>query len=242
MPPTKLSYLDNSEQLNSEATVLEQTQDNGRDVVVLDQTIFYPQGGGQPYDKGIIEGKTGKLVVEEVRFIDGVVKHIGKFELGKFNAGEMVKCTVDAERRLLNSRLHAAGHIVDMAVTELKLNWVPGKGYHFSEGPYVEYAGSFDMAEKEKLKSDIETLCNKFITEDRKVEVRLMDKEKLAEVCKFVPDYIPEGKPCRVVMYGSFAVPCGGTHVTHLDEVRRMTIRELKNKGGNIRVAYDIER
>ena len=242
MPPTKLIYLEDSELLNSEATILESTHADGRDVIVLNQTVFYPQGGGQPYDQGTIECATGKFIVEEVRFADGVVKHIGKFESGNFTAGETVKCAVDTERRLLNSRLHAAGHIVDMAVTELKLNWVPGKGYHFPEGPYVEYAGSYDAADKEKLKNDIETLCNKFIVEDRKTEVRLMDKEKLGEVCKFVPNYIPEGKPARVVMYGDFGVPCGGTHVGHLGEVRHMTIREIKNKSGNIRVAYDIDR
>jgi Ser-tRNA(Ala) deacylase AlaX len=242
MQPTKLTYLENSDLLLADATVLEMSVENGRNIVVLDQTIFYPQGGGQPYDKGAVEGEDSKFIVEEVRFADGIVKHIGKFEGRSFKSGEIVKCAVDAEHRLLNSRLHTAGHVVDMAVTELKLNWVSSKGYHFMDGPYVEYTGSFDAADKDKLKSEIEIFCNKFIVEDRKTEVRFMDKENLGEVCKFVPDYIPEGKPARVVMYGNFGVPCGGTHISHLGVVRHITIREIKMKSGNIRVSYEIER
>lgn len=209
---------------------------------MLDQTIFYPQGGGQPYDKGIIEGSSGKFSVEEVRFVDGVVKHIGKFESGSFQTGETVKCAVDEARRALHSRIHSAGHVVDMAVTALNLNWVPGKGYHFPEGPYVEYVGSFDGLNREKLKIDIENLCNKFVEENRETKLFFMEKKKMKEVCRFVPDYIPEGKSVRVVIYGDFGVPCGGTHVGHLGDIRHITIRKIKADGANIRVAYDVER
>ena len=240
MELTKLIYLEDFNLLVSDAKVLDIAQENGKDIIVLDQTIFYPQGGGQPYDQGIIEGPSGKFLVEEVRFVDGVVKHIGKHESGSFQVGETVKCLVDEARRALHSRIHSAGHIVDMAVTALELNWVPGKGYHFPEGPYVEYAGSLDGLDKEKLKIDIENLCNKFVEENRETKLLFMDKEKMKEVCHFVPDYIPEGKPARVVMYGDFGVPCGGTHVSRLSEIRSMTIRKIKTEGDNIRVAYDV--
>ena len=242
MQPTKLIYLEDFNLLASDAKVLQAVQENGKEIVILDQTIFYPQGGGQPYDKGIIEGPSGKFLVEEVRFADGVVKHIGKFESGSFQVDETIKCLVDEARRALHSRIHSAGHVVDMAVTALKLNWAPGKGYHFPEGPYVEYAGSLDGLDKEKLKTDIENLCNKFVEENRETKLLFMDKEKMKEVCHFVPDYIPEGKPARVVMYGDFGIPCGGTHVNHLGDIRKMTIRKIKAEGENIRVGYDVER
>lgn len=242
MQPTKLIYLEDFSLLASDAKVLEIVQENGKEIVILDQTIFYPQGGGQPYDKGNIEVPSGKFLVEEVRFADGVVKHIGKFESGSFQIGESVKCVVDEARRALHSRIHSAGHVVDMAVTALKLNWVPGKGYHFPEGPYVEYAGSLDGLDKEKLKTDIENLCNKFVNENRETKLLSMDKEKMKEVCHFVPDYIPERKPARVVMYGDFGVPCGGTHVGHLGDILKMTIRKIKAEGSNIRVSYDVAR
>jgi Ser-tRNA(Ala) deacylase AlaX len=240
--PTKLRYLEDFTLLEDEARVADVVKESDRDVILLDGTIFYPQGGGQPYDKGVVESPSGKFTVKEVRFAEGAVKHIGKFESGSFAKGEIVIYFVDKERRSLHNRLHSAGHVVDMAVNALKLNWIPGKGCHFPEGPYVEYAGSLEGLEREKLKTDIENACNKFVKEGRETRVAFMDKDKMHKVCHFVPDYIPEGKPGRVVMFGDFGVPCGGTHVANLTEVGSMTVRKIKSEGENIRVGYDVER
>lgn len=61
-------------------------------------------------------------------------------------------CTIDGEFRKINARVHSAGHLLDMAMnragkTELK----PGKGYHFVEGPYVEYIGVIPDKERDAL-------------------------------------------------------------------------------------------
>lgn len=242
MIATKLLYLEGFNLLDFEAKVLDVVEENGGTVVVLDQTSFYPQGGGQPYDKGTIESSSGRFLVEEVRFVDGLVKHIGKFETGTFAKDEQVKGVIDKERRELHSRLHSAGHVVDMAVTELNLNWVPGKGYHFPEGPYVEYVGNLEGFDKEKLKNDIENLCNKFVSEGRETKLIFASKEEMKSLCRIVPDNIPEGKPSRVVMYGDFGVPCGGTHVNKLSDIKTITIRKIKIEGTNVRVGYDVER
>lgn len=207
MTATKLFYLEDFSVLECEAKVLDVLKENERDVLILDQTVFYPQGGGQPYDTGAIESPSGRFIVEEVRFVDGVVKHIGRFEQGAFAKGETVECRVDKERRELNSRIHSAGHLVDLAVTGLNLNWVPGKGYHFPDGPYVEYHGSGENVDTEKLKNDIETRCNEIIQKGQEVAVRFMRKDEMQSVCHFVPDYIPTDKPGRVVLFGNFGVP-----------------------------------
>ncbi len=241
---TKLLYLEDFTSTESRGVVVEtKTHEDGRRIVVLDQTLFYPQGGGQPYDQGIIEGKAGKFAVDEARFVEGTVKHIGTFQGGSFAMGDEVTCRVNKERRELNSRLHSAGHVVDVAVDVLKLGWTPGKGFHFPEGPYVEYAGDLAGADPEELKKKIEASCNDILREDRTTTVVFMDKDKMSTVCRFVPDYIPEGKPARVVMFGDFGMPCGGTHVTHLGEIGGITIRNVKAKGqGPIRVGYDVSR
>lgn len=239
---TKLLYLEDFNLLQAPAHIIAINQENNRIVIILDQTIFYPQGGGQPYDKGIIENEKGKFLVEEVRFVDGLVKHFGTFERGSFDVGDSITGIVDEARRTLHSRLHSAGHVVDMAVTALKLNWIPGKGYHFPDGPYVEYAGSLEGMDKEKLKAEIEATCNKFIQEDRHTKLLFMDKSEMSTVCHHVPDYLPEGKPARVVMYGDFGVPCGGTHVNNLAQIKQMIIRKIKQEGPNIRVGYDVSR
>lgn len=240
MEPTKLLYLENFRLLQAAAIAQGNVEENGRTVIYLDQTIFYPQGGGQPYDKGLIENQTATFLVEEVRFVDGLVKHIGTFEHGSFKKGDHVLCVVNKERRELHSKLHSAGHVVDMAITTLQLNWTPGKGYHFPDGPYVEYAGKLGDSDKEKLKTEIQILCNSFINSDRATKLIFMDKEEMKKVCHHVPDYLPEGKPTRVVMYGDFGVPCGGTHVNQLSDIKQILIRKIKQDGPNIRVAYEI--
>src|SRR3989338_1480881 len=163
MTKTKLLYLEKFALLEAPARVMEVLRENERDIVLLDQTVFYPQGGGQPYDTGMIESPSGKFLVEEVRFVEGAVRHMGVFESGSFAAGDSVICRVDADRRLLHARIHSAGHLVDKAVAELNLPWKPGKGYHFPQGPYDEYEGSLDGLDKEKLKSDLEGLCNTYV-------------------------------------------------------------------------------
>lgn len=242
MLPTKLVYLEDFNLLVCEVKIVDILQENDKIILILDQTIFYPQGGGQPYDKGIIESISGKFIVEEVRFVDGVVRHIGKFDNGKFSKSEAIKCLVDKNRRQLNSRIHSAGHVIDMAINKLQLNWTPVKGFHFPEDPYVEYMGDIKEVDKEKLRAEIENLCNKLIQEERPTKLLFISKEEMKSVCHFVPDNIPADKPARVVMFGDFGVPCGGTHVNNLREIKSMTIRKIKADGENIRVAYDVIR
>src|SRR5437868_5444628 len=113
---TTLRYLEHMHDLEADAHVDRVDQSDGRVVVYLDQTILYPQGGGQPYDTGRIQSDNATFAVSEVRFVDGEVLHIGHFDGGSFIQGEDIHMVVDAERRQLNARLHSAGHLVDMAV------------------------------------------------------------------------------------------------------------------------------
>lgn len=256
---TKLLYLEDFTRLECDAIVVRRIQENGlfaltkrslskcKEYLLLDQTVFYPQGGGQPYDTGVIESPAGKFIVEEVRLIDGIVRHIGYFEgdaatrHATWKPRFQVACRVDAERRMLHSRIHSAGHLVDFAVAELMLPWMPGKGYHFPQGPYVEYEGMLGDADKEKLKADIGRIATDTIRNGKDVSVRFMPKEEMLSVCRFVPENIPADKPGRMVVFGGdFGVPCGGTHVRNLSEIRGLTIRKIKQEGQNIRVGYDV--
>ena len=240
---TKLMYLEDFNLLEANAKVMSVTQEKERDVVVLDETIFYPQGGGQPYDQGVIEAVSGKFTVEEVRFVGGIVKHIGKFEDGSFSSGEVVTCRVDMERRKLNARIHSAGHLVDKAISELQPSWKPGKGYHYPNGPYDEYEGSLEGLDKEKLKMDIEKLCNDTVLKGGKTEIVFMTREKMKEVCHYTPDFSEEkGEFARVVIHDGYYMPCGGTPVADIADVGQVIIRKIKQEGSNIRVGYDVAR
>jgi Ser-tRNA(Ala) deacylase AlaX len=239
MQPTHLLYLEDFSLLTAQATVIDVIAQDDKQVIILDQTVFYPQGGGQPYDKGVITSDNATFIVQEVRFVDGIVKHIGVFASGMLQIGETVNCTVEKDRRHLHCRLHSGGHVVDMAVNALKLEWTPGKGYHFPEGPYVEYSGVLPE-DKENLRLQIEKQCNELIAQQITTTLQFMNKEEMQKICRFVSDALPSNKPLRVVMYGNFAVPCGGTHVANLADIKGITIRKISTKGDAIRVSYAV--
>lgn len=240
MEHTNLLYLDDFTRTGCAARVIDVESDGARFCVILDQTVFYPQGGGQPYDTGVITGGSAQLSVQEVRLFDGIVKHFGTFVGEPFAVGQEVACAVDVARRQLNSRLHAAGHIIDIAVGMLKLDWEPGKAFHFPDGPYVEYHASLAHVDKEILKGELEKLCNDIVCENRAINSVVMGKEQLAGACAWVPDYIPENKPVRVVCYDQFCTLCGGTHTKNTGDIGGITIRKLRESNGVVRVSYTV--
>lgn len=240
MKNTHLLYMEDMERLEGEATVESVVDLDEKTIVMLDQTLFYAQGGGQPFDQGIIESGSGIFRVEEVRFMEGIVKHGGHFISGRFREGEAVFMKVDPVRRAFHTRLHSAGHIIDMALKRLNLNWKPFKGYHFPEGPYVEYLGKLTL-HAEEMRGTIEKICNEIVAAGAKTHLEFLPAGELIQRGFSVPPIAPE-KPLRLVHYGEeFAMPCGGTHVADLQRVGRMKIRKVKQEKDHVRVAYELE-
>ncbi len=237
--PTKLEYLEQMHKLEGTAKVLEVLEvEQGKHAVILDSTILYAQGGGQPSDKGMLEGKHSTFSVEQVRFKDGLVYHTGIFSGSPFKLLEEVKIKVDPEIRKLHSRLHTAGHVIDVALRNLGLEFVPTKGFHFPEGPYVEYQGTIPQETREQLVSKLESEANHLIQEGFEVKSMFVPREKLQDLCYDVPSHMPD-KPSRVVIVaGPLGCPCGGTHVKNIKEIGQLSITKIKNVSGSVRVSY----
>jgi Ser-tRNA(Ala) deacylase AlaX len=233
--------MENMQALMCEAHVVSTEEKDGRTIIRLDQTIFYPQGGGQPYDTGVIETDTTRFIVEEVRLVDGEVLHIGYYEGTPFMQGENVQCAIEEERRALNTRLHSGGHLLDMAVNELDYDWIPGKGYHFPDGPYVEYQAELNGETGEAIADKLQKQMADILERNIRTEIRFMPKEEMSAYCRHVPKYLPAEKPSRIVLYGDFGVPCGGTHVARLADIGNIMIRKIKEKAGTVRVSYQVQ-
>ncbi|HXE09968.1 MAG TPA: alanine--tRNA ligase-related protein [Verrucomicrobiae bacterium] len=218
------------------------TQD-GRMDIELDQTCFYPRGGGQDWDTGTIAADGANFAVEEVRLDENsIVHHIGSFTNGELKAGDSVKGEVDHERRTVNTRLHSAGHVIDMAIDSLGLDWVATKGQHYQHLCAVEYSGTWQPEQAEELKQKIEEAANGFIAKGTDNSLKFMPVDEMHTVVRHVPDNIPKNKPGRVVMYGEdFGIPCGGTHVQNLSQIGTVHIPKLKEKKDVIRVSYTVE-
>lgn len=238
--PTELLYMtDNSTEFSGSVVFDILTNDDQRKVLVLDKSIFYPQGGGQQYDIGTIETENGKFDVQEVRFIDGIVHHIGKFSKDSIDIGEKVTLKVDEQRRTINSKLQSAGHLIDIALRNVDYKDItPLKGYHFPDGPYVEYVGEVSGENiVEKLQNEVNNLTNAGFD----VIVKMSNIEEAQKICYFFPLHIPEGKPIRIVsVWNNEYIPCGGTHVLNISELKGLKIKDVKNKKGNTRVSYTL--
>ncbi|XP_030475686.1 uncharacterized protein LOC115692864 isoform X1 [Syzygium oleosum] len=226
--------------------------DDGRSALVLDSTIFHPQGGGQPADMGFItvegDDREVKFAVQDVRLKDGLVYHYGHVEdlaeggVVEFEEGKEVHLHVDEPRRKLNSRLHSAGHLLDVCMKRVGLGLEPGKGYHFPNGPFVEYKGVIPPSEISNKQKELETEANALISKGEEVSAAILPYDEALEQCGgSLPDYIPKESTPRIVKLGSNpGCPCGGTHVHNLSEIISMKVSQIRVKKGVTKVSYTV--
>lgn len=241
---TKLLYMDDFDVTSAKTRVREIcTSEDGRSIVILNETCFYPRGGGQDWDRGTIESATSTFTVEEVRLdAGGVVHHVGAFNGEEFSMAEAVTCKVDTARRAVNTRLHSAGHLVDMAVDKLGLPWKPVRGAHYPHMSFVEYEGELAPEAYEQTQADITKIAAELAATETPNELRYMPPGEMHTVCRHVPENLPANKPGRVVIYGgTFGVPCGGTHVRALQDIGAVRVTKVKAKKGLIKVSYGVD-
>jgi lysyl-tRNA synthetase class 2 len=222
------------------------SREDGKTVVVLDQTAFYPTGGGQACDLGHIEFSNGsKLNLSEVtKDKDGIVYHTGELIGDEPEVGCGAKGFVDTERRELNSRLHCAGHFIDLAVRKLNRSWKPGKGAHYPEMSFVEYETTDEIEDKEAFAVKLEEELNSIILAGGTVSVEIIPSEEVVKnkISDYIPEYVLKSyNAVHVVNYpDNFKICCGGTHVKDVADIGRIRITKVKKKNGNIRVSYEL--
>ncbi len=238
---TKLIYLEDDQLLSLKAEVLKVGEDEDGFFLILDQTIFYPRGGGQGWDTGIIKTANDSYSIDKVLFKSGNIHHYGE-GLSDSLIGVNVEIAIDHERRLINSKLHTAGHLIDVAMNRLGFeSLIPTKGFHDPQGASVEYRGVIDEQERESLKERLETQLEALISKGYEVQERIVGSKELQELCSFVPEYLPKDKPIRIVsVFGDIYIPCGGTHVKNINVLGSVKIRKIKVKKGNTKIGYEI--
>lgn len=211
--------------------------------IKLDRTVFHPQGGGQPADSGQLSQGAARFLVQAVELdkTDDSPVHIGTFtsEL-TFNLELPVTAQIDESQRRLHARIHSAGHLLDLAVSQAGYCLVPSKGCHFPSGAYVEYSGNILAEERElALKSINENAANLIANTQEGTIVAVYEYEEATQHIT-LPEYLPVGRPVRVVKLTQLdpGCPCGGTHVQHVSEIRGVEATKLQKKGKNLRLSY----
>ncbi len=196
---------------------------DGKAEVVVAETPFYPEGGGQVGDRGTIRTESGTLIeIADTRKADGAVIHLGRLlqgEAGEVRRGARVRLEVDRERRTAAMLNHSATHLLHYALRDIL-------------GPHVHQAGS--LVAPERLRFDfahsgpigegelrtIEEEVNARIRENAPVlheEMAYADALKAGALAFFGEKY---GDRVRVVRMGDFSVElCGGTHVSRTGDI-----------------------
>jgi alanyl-tRNA synthetase len=216
LPKTKLLFYESQSSKEFDAVVL-WAKDNQ---VILDQTAFFAETGGQPADFGFLTAKDGDLLeVKDAQYRDGLVVHT--ITGGKAKRGELVRGRIDWGRRIAHTRSHTATHIV-LASARRVLGahvWQAGaqKGTDVSRLDITHFRRISD----EELRQ-IEQLANMVVLEGLSVERIFMDRDEADKKwgVQLYQGGVPPGKVVRVVKIQDFDVECcGGTHVRHTAEV-----------------------
>ncbi|MFQ6013128.1 MAG: alanine--tRNA ligase [Thermoplasmata archaeon] len=231
-PPTRLRYYEDPKRFAFEATFLG-TYAGG---VVLDETFFYPEGGGQEADHGAI----GDLPVTDVQLVGDVVVHSISGR-ARWEKGATVACQIDERRRMRLLRHHTATHLVNGAARRVLGRHVWQTGAHKAEDHATLDITHFQGLTEEEVKA-IETLANRIVLEDRPVHQHFVPREEAEAHHGFIlyqGGSIP-GRDIRVVDVEDFDVEgCGGTHALHTGEVGLIKVfRARRIQDGVVRLEF----
>ena len=204
--------------------------------IVLDQTAFYPLGGGQPSDMGTLKGANGIAAIKGVRVENGIVTHSGNMK-GSIAEGETVMGSIDWDRRYALMRNHTLAHLMAEAVRR-------------ATGLFAEVVGSgldvdkarLDIASRSSLGpflAEIQRVANSVIKENRPVEIKTLQRNEAEEyVTRFrenLKTLPPQVQNVRIIeVKGWHACACGGTHVKNTGEIGETEILRRMSKGKGV--------
>ncbi|MAE13096.1 alanyl-tRNA editing protein AlaX [Candidatus Woesearchaeota archaeon] len=226
-------YMDDSYLKEFDATVLSVTDDK---FVVLDQTAFYPNGGGQPHDEGVFICNNEEYPVVFVGKFSGKISH----EVSKpgLKEGDKIKGKINWERRYTFMRMHTAAHIVS-AILHKQHNVLITGNQISPEKTRIDY--NMEEFDKEKMKEYLAE-ADTAAKQNQDVTISYLDREealKDPDMVKLAGALPPAVKQLRIVTIGDIDKQAdGGTHVKNTQEIGTITFLKAENKGKNNRRLY----
>nr|WP_317332956.1 alanine--tRNA ligase [uncultured Romboutsia sp.] len=191
-------------------------------IVVLDQTTFYPEGGGQAGDSGLLVNKNEDIIVEVIdtkKGANNTIKHIGLVKSGIINNGEKLNTIVNKEIRMASARNHSATHILHKVLKEVLGEHVNQAGSLVTSDRLRFDVTHFEAITKEELKV-IEEKVNDIILESLNItceNMSISDAKNKGAMALFGEKY---GDEVRVVSIGDYSIElCGGTHLTNTSQI-----------------------
>lgn len=187
--------------------------------IFLDKTPFYPEGGGQVADNGIMSTEIGQGYIFSVEKNDGIIAHCCEMTEGVIRVGDEVRCSVDTVKRNCTARNHTATHLLQKALREIIGAHVQQAGSSVNENMLRFDFSHFEAVTKEQLEK-IQDRVNEKINEFLPVtceEMSMEDAKKSGAMALFGEKY---KSTVRVVSAGQWSRElCGGIHVKNTGEI-----------------------
>lgn len=204
-------------------------------VVVLDQTPFYAESGGQVGDKGELKGAGFTFAVDDTQKYGQAIGHIGKLSAGALKVGDAVQADVDEARRARIRLNHSATHLMHAALRQVLGTHVAQKGSLVSD-KVLRFDFSHNEAMKPSEIREVEDLVNAQIRRNLPIETNIMDLDAAkakGAMALFGEKY---DERVRVLSMGDFSTElCGGTHASRTGDIGLFRIISESGTAAGIR-------
>jgi misacylated tRNA(Ala) deacylase len=225
---TQRLFLDDPTLATTTATVIASSADG----IVLDRTVFYARGGGQPGDSGTLTWNGNETPITEAIKGDGdAIVHRPVPDAVLPPVGSMVEASIDWQRRFAHMRMHTAMHLLCSLI----------KGAAVTGGSVGADKSRLDFdLPNPPPKDEIEDGLNALIVADHPVRIEWVDESVLdsnPDLVRTMSVQPPRGSGrLRLMRIGTGQTPidlqpCGGTHVSHTGEIGRVRVLKIENKG-----------
>jgi len=212
-------------------------------LIELDQTLFYPMGGGQDWDQGIIKSNNKETNVLEVRGMEKIIHTVE--ENHNLKIGQKIQGSIDWERRYAHMKMHTAQHLISAVVYDLfdGVRTV-GNQIRYDRSRIDFNPISFD----EEMLTELVNETNELIKKGAELQVKIMSRDEINEIMPpertnmdLVPSHVEN---LRVVVIGDNLdlCPCAGTHIQNISEIGEIEFLGKKSKGkGTQRFSYTLK-
>ena len=206
--------------------------------IELEETYFYPEGGGQPTDSGKLTKQGKEYIITHVEKNSGQIKHYLE-NIEGLSVGDNVICSIDWAKRFNHMRYHTATHVLSKVIFNHTGATVTGSQIYEHKARADFNVESFDKAkliEMEAQANELLSQCKVTTSEFKERGEAFKDPDVIRTSENIVPEWV---KSVRIITVpGIDAQACGGTHVSNTCEVGVIKITKVDNKGKGHRRLY----
>jgi Ser-tRNA(Ala) deacylase AlaX len=237
----KLLYMDDAYLKEFDAKIMDVIEHENTLYVVLNQTLFYPRGGGQPSDIGVLEHSHTIYSVLEVIKRDGRVLH--KLDKTGLKPNDLVHGKIDWDRRYTLMRMHTSSHLLDAVLYRDGKILVTGNELGIDKSRIDFNMPEFNIDKVQEYVHE----ANRLIQKDLPVKNYYLSKDeafKIPGIIKLAGALPPDIPVLRIIEIVGLDIQAdGGTHVNSLKEIGKINILSIENKGKERkRICYTLQR